>query len=70
MELFGELLVGVSLDGEGLVDGQDFEEEGQLGAIFGSDRLGEEELVLGAEIEEGSAGGEIFGGVGGVSAHP
>ena len=38
VQLLGELLVGVGLDGEGLVDGEHLEEKGQLGAIFGLDR--------------------------------
>lgn len=27
-------------------------------------------MVVGHEVDEGAAGGEVFGGVGGVGAHP
>lgn len=63
VEFFRELLVGVGLDAEGLLDREDFEEEGELVAIVGCDVRGEEGLVLGDEVEEGSACGYIFGRV-------
>lgn len=70
MQLLSKLLVRVSLNAQSLVDGQDLEEEGEFVTKFFGDGLGEKGLVVGEEVEEGSAGGDIARGVRGVSAHP
>ena len=58
------------LDRESLVDGQDFEEEGESIAVFRSDLGREESFVLVEELEKGSAGVDMLGRVLGVASHP
>ena len=69
-ETLGEFFVGVGLDGEGFLDREDFEEEGEGFVEALGDGEGEEGLVLGDHVEEGAPGLYIFGGVGGVRSHP
>ena len=50
VQLLSKLLVRMCLDAEGLVDGQDLEEEWQLVLIFLADLLGHESLVVLYEV--------------------
>lgn len=52
MELLGEFLVRVGLDGESFCDGEDFEEEGEFFIVFLGDFTAHECLVIANEVEE------------------
>lgn len=70
VELLGQLLVGVGLDGQGFGDGEDLEEEGQTLPVAGNGGLGEESFVVVDEVEKGPACADVSGRIGGVGAHP
>ena len=70
MELFSELLVGMRLYAQGLVDGQNLEQEWQLVLIALSNVCREQSLVVLDQVEECSFCLEVLGGKRGVSAHP
>lgn len=58
------------LDAQGLIDGQDLEQERQLVLIALGDIRGKQCLVVLHEIEERSLGFEVLGRKRGVSSHP
>jgi hypothetical protein len=70
VQLCGELLVGMGLDGKSLVDGQDLEQEGQLLLVLFRNLLGHQGFVVLKQVEQSTLGLQILGGVAGVCAHP
>lgn len=58
------------LDAQGLVDGQDLEQEGELILIALSDLCREQSLVFLDEVQKCSLGLEVFGRKRRVRAHP
>jgi hypothetical protein len=70
VQLCGELLVGVGLDGQSLVDRQDLEQEGQLLLVLFRDLSGHQGLVVLEKVEQTALSLQILGGVARVCAHP
>lgn len=70
VELLGELLVWVGLDGECFVDGEHLEEEGEFVVVFGRDVAAHEGLVICHEVDQRPACGEILGRQRWVGTHP
>lgn len=70
MELLGQFLVGVSLDGESFVDGENFEEEWEFVGVFIGDVMAEESLIVLDEIEQCSTSSEIFRWERWMRSHP
>ena len=60
----------MSLNREGLVDGENFEEKGKFGFVLGSDVVAHQSLVVADKIEERASGGEVLGRQRRVGAHP
>jgi len=70
VESGSKLLVWVSLNAEGFLDGEDFEEEGQFPAISCGD-LGRHQSLVGLdEVEQASLGLDLLGRKGGMCTHP
>lgn len=70
MKLLGELLVGVGLDAERLLDGQHLEEEWKF-ATKAFTYLGRQQsLVVLDHVKKSSLGFNIFGGKRRVCSHP
>ena len=70
VELPGKLLVGMGLDAERLVDGEDLEQEWELATVTFCDLGGHESLVNLDHVEQRPLGFEIFRRELGMRAHP
>lgn len=70
MQLLGQLLVGVRLDAQCLVDREDLEQERQSILVALGNVRGQKGLVLLHQIKERSLGLEVFGRERRVCAHP